>query len=59
MKKNEFSELVSSVLIFGSISVAFMPFLLGDRLIPVMTGLMKEGGSMIDGFGNYLVWLVS
>lgn len=59
MKKNEFSELASNLLIFGSISVAFMPFVLGDRLIPVVTGLLEEGGSMIDHFGNYLVWLVS
>ena len=50
---------VTNLLIFGSISVAFMPFVLGDRLIPVVTGLLEEGGSMIDHFGNYLVWLVS
>ena len=59
MKKNEFSELASNLFIFGSISLAFMPFLLGDRLIPVVTGLMKEGGVMIDQFNNYLSWLVS
>jgi len=59
MKKNEFSELGSNLLIAGSVSVAFMPFLLGDRLIPLVTGLLKEGGVMIDQFSNYLVWLVS
>jgi hypothetical protein len=59
MKKNEFSELASNLLIFGSISLAFMPFLLGDRLILVVTGLMKESGVMIDQVGNYLAWLVS
>lgn len=59
MKKNEFSELASNLLIFGSISLAFMPFLLGDRLLLVVSGLMKEGGVMIDQFSNYLVWLVS
>lgn len=59
MKKNEFSELASNLLIFGSISLAFMPFVLGDRLILVVTGLMKEGGVMIDQFSNYLTWLVS
>jgi len=59
MKKNEFSELVSNLLIVGSVSVAFMPFLLGDQLIPVVTGFMKDGGVMIDQFSNYLVWLVS
>ena len=59
MKKNEFSELASNLLIIGSVSLAFMPFLLGDRLILIVSGLMKEGGVMIDQFGNYLLWLVS
>ena len=59
MKKNEFSEIASNLLIFGSVSLALAPFLLGDRLILVVTGLMKEGGIMIDQFGNYLSWLVS
>jgi hypothetical protein len=59
MKKNEFSEIASNLLIFGSVSVAFTPFLLGDRLVLVVTGLMREGGIMIDQFGNYLSWLVS
>ena len=59
MKKNEFSEIASNLLIFGSVSLAIAPFLLGDRLILIVTGLMKEGGIMIDQFGNYLSWLVS
>ena len=59
MKKNEFSEFGSSLLITGSVTLAFMPFLLGDRLFLIVTGLMKEGGVMIDQFGNYLSWLVS
>ena len=59
MKKTEFSELASNLLMFGSISVAFAPFLLGDRLILIVSGLMKEGGVMIDQFGNYVSWLIS
>ena len=59
IKKNEFSELGSNLLIFGSISLAFMPFVLGDRLVLVVAGLMQEGGVMIDQFSNYLTWLVS
>jgi len=59
MKKSELSEIASNLLIFGSVSLALAPFLLGDRLILVVTGLMKEGGVMIDQFGNYLSWLVS
>ncbi|HYV11068.1 MAG TPA: hypothetical protein VE980_09250 [Pyrinomonadaceae bacterium] len=59
MKKNEFSEIGSNLLIFGSVSLALAPFLLGDRLILVVTSLMKEGGVMIDQFGNYVSWLIS
>ena len=59
MKKNEFSEIGSNLLIVGSVSLAFAPFLLGDRLFLIVTGLVKEGGVMIDQVGNYLSWLVS
>ena len=59
MKKNEFSELGSNLLIFGSVSLAFAPFLLGDRLVLVVSGLMQEGGVMINQVTNYLHWLIS
>jgi len=59
MKKNEFSEIGSNLLIFGSVSLALAPFVLGDRLILVVTGLMQQGGIMIDQVTNYVSWLVS
>jgi hypothetical protein len=59
MKKSEFSDAASNLLIVGSVSLAFAPLLLGDRLVMVVTGLMKDGGVLIDQFGNYLRWLVS
>ena len=59
MKKNEFSELGSNLLIVGSVTLAFTPFVLGDRLFMVVSGLIHEGGMMIDQVGNYLSWLVS
>jgi hypothetical protein len=59
MKKNDFSEIGSNLLIFGSVSLALAPFLLGDRLILVVTGLMQQGGIMIDQVTNYVSWLIS
>ena len=59
MKKNEFSEITSSLLMFGSVSLAFAPFLLGDRLGLVVAGLMKDGAVLITQFSNYLTWLIS
>jgi hypothetical protein len=59
MKKNEFSEIASNLLIVGSVSLAFTPFVLGDRLILIVTDLMQEGGVLIAQVNNYLSWLVS
>lgn len=59
MKKSELSEAASNLLIFGSVSLAFAPFVLGDRLILIVTGLMKDGGVMLDQFSNYVSWLLS
>ena len=59
MKKNDVSEAVSNMLIFSSVSLALMPFLLGDRLIPIVTGFMRDGGTMINQFSAYLGWLLS
>ncbi len=59
MKKNEFSEFASNLLIAGSVSLAFAPLLLGDRLSLIFTGLIRDGGVMIDQVSNYVSWLVS
>jgi len=59
MKKNEFSEMASNLLIMGSVSVAVLPFLLGDRLIMIVSGVVRDGGLMISQFGDYLMWLIS
>ena len=59
MKKNELSEATSNILIFSSVSVAVTPFLLGDRLIPILSGFVREGGILIDQVSNYVWWLVS
>jgi hypothetical protein len=59
MKKSDMSDAASNLLIFGSVSLAFMPFLLGDRLVLVVGGFMKEGGVLIDQVTNYVFWLFS
>ena len=47
------------MLIFSSVSVALMPFLLGDRLIPIVTAFVRDGGIMLNQFSDYIWWLVS
>jgi hypothetical protein len=59
MKKHEFSELGSNLLIFGSVSLAVAPFILGDRLVLVVGSLMTQGSMMFDQVTNYVSWLVS
>jgi len=59
MKKNEFSEIASNLLMVGSVSLAFAPFVLGDRLFLVVSGLMKGGVVMIGQISDYVTWLVS
>ena len=59
MKKNEFSEIASNLLIVGSLSLAFAPLILGDKLLLIVSGLMKDGGVMITQITNYVTWLVS
>ena len=59
MKKNEFSEIASNLLMVGSVSLAFAPFLLGDRLFMVVSGLMKDGVVMVGQISSYLTWLGS
>jgi hypothetical protein len=59
MKKHELSEAASNVLIFSSVTVALMPFLLGDQLLVVLSGLMHEGGSLVTELSDYVMYLVS
>jgi len=59
MKKHEMSEAASNLLIFSSVTVALMPFLLGDQLLLVINSLMHEGGLLVNQVSDYVLWLVS
>ena len=59
MKKTDISDAASNLLIIGSVSLAFAPFLLGDRLVLVVSDFMNKGGVLFDQFTNYLSWLIS
>ncbi len=59
MRKTDLSDAASNLLIVGSVSLAFAPFVLGDRLVLVVSGFMKEGGVILDQFSNYVLWLFS
>ena len=59
MKKSDLSDAASNLLIVGSVTLALAPLVLGDQLVLVVAGFMKEGGVVLDQFSNYLSWLFS
>ena len=59
MKKLELSESVSNLLVFSSVSLAFVPFILGDQLILIVNGFVAEASVMFDQFSTYLVRMMS
>ena len=59
MKKSDLSDAASNLLVVGSVSLAVAPFVLGDRLILIVSAFMKEGGVLIDQFSHYVGWLFS
>ena len=58
MKKLELSEPVSHFLVFSSVLLAFLPFLLGDQLILIANSLWNEGAILIDQFRAYFLSLL-
>jgi hypothetical protein len=58
MKKLEWSDSTSNLLVVSSVLLAMMPFLLGDQLIPIVTGLMREAAVTIEQFRSNLASLL-
>jgi hypothetical protein len=59
MKKIEMSETASNLLVVSSVTVAVIPFVLGDNLMLVFNSIMREGTAIFGQISNYLLWLVS
>ena len=59
MKRLELSQPLSNLLLVSSVFLAFTPFLLGDRLILIVTGAMTDGAVMVDQFGTFLTNLLA
>lgn len=58
MKKLELSDSVSNLLVVSSVSLAFMPFLLGDQLILIVNGFLTEANVMFAEFSTHLLRLL-
>lgn len=52
MKNFEWSDSASNLLVVSSVLLAITPFLLGDQLILIVTGFMREAAVMFDQFSS-------
>jgi hypothetical protein len=59
MKKLEWSDSTSNLLVVSSVFMAMTPFLLGDQLIPFVTGFMREAAVMFEQWSSNLASLLS
>jgi hypothetical protein len=54
MKKLEWSDSASNLLVVSSVLLAMTPLLLGDQLIVIAGGFLREAAVMLDQLGSNL-----
>ncbi len=59
VKKLDFSDAVSNLAVLSAVVVASLPLLLGDQLVVVVSNIVTEGESVIQGFADSLMKLLS
>jgi hypothetical protein len=59
MKKIEITDVTSNLLVFSSVILAFMPFILGDRLVPIAESAIRESTIMCNEFSTFLLKMLS
>jgi hypothetical protein len=59
MKKIEIADVTSNLLIFSSVMLASLPFILGDQLAVIAESAMRESAVMCNEFSTFLVKLLS
>ena len=57
MKKFQMADTASNLLVLSSVMVAFTPFLLGDRLVPMAGTALREFAMFFDQFSTYVTKL--
>lgn len=59
MKKIEIADVASNLLVFSSVMLAALPFILGDQLATVTESAIRESAVMCNEFSTFLVKLLS
>lgn len=57
MKNFEWSDSTSNLLVVSSVLLALAPFVLGDQLGLIVSGLLKEASVMMDQFSTNIASL--
>ena len=59
VKKLDISAVISNLVVLSAVVVASIPLLLGDKLVEVASNVAREGASVIHGFANSILLLLS
>ena len=59
MKRIEFSDATSNLLLVSSIMLAITPLILGDQLVLIVTSAMRDCGICLNDANTYLIQLFS
>ena len=59
MKRIEFSDATSNLLLVSSIMLALTPLLLGDQLVPIVANIMRDCGIWLNDTNTYLIQMFS
>ena len=59
VKKLDVSALISNLVIVFSVAVASVPLLLGDQIVEVASNVAREGATVVQGFADSLLTLIS
>ncbi len=59
VKKLDISAAISNLAVLSAVVVASLPLLLGDQLVVVASKVATESASVIQGFANSLLMLLS
>jgi hypothetical protein len=59
MKKIEITDVASNLLVFSSVMLAALPFMLGDQLVVIAESAFRESAIMCNEFSTFLVKILS
>ena len=59
MKKIDLTDMTSNLLVLSAVMIAFLPFMLGDQLVPITESAIRESTIMFSEFSSFLLKMFS